>query len=518
MATQKNTKISDEKNPTFNYVSGSNQYNFAAEPIGRGSLGVVYRVTDSSGETYALKLLNDPENAALFEKNNDALLVDNQPHFITVISKGEVEVGSQKSPALLMKYGGYDLAYVLDYLDKNSADIDPIIREAFAYRTMLTVLHALHNLHEKNKTHGDLYPRNILTGLDLSKTFDDTKLLTSEIVLCDRIGVQGGLQPEFASLVHASLAGKNYLQYLYPAADPFDSDMIKATALCKDLLHPYLSSSIDANSLKAMNPDVFGEVIFGFYALDKQKYRRVPPTAQEFITKVESFINQTEYFYTTTMERNGFTVPLVLRPLDMFWRMHNNLTPVTREEFLGLQKASNYSLEKIICKGQKLNDNEKAAINKVYATLVERGVDQLITSINHKIASKKPITETLTKIVKSIADNNDNVATVDKNLAAIEISYNTIHQKLSTQRDRSLLQKLDELLTEQETIQHNKSVYLEHIAQQEKMQKQRQEEIKKYDQNGELTVLKYVRENCLDPIVDSTSRDKIVTKINMVLG
>ncbi len=354
------------ENHKITFSTGTGEYKFSVEgPMRKGSIGGVYKVRDEKGNVYALKLLSDHSKKELFEENSKALVADGPlPYFINT-TMGTATENKQTIPALLMEYGGDDLATVLDHFEKHPDLVDSRIKEAFAYKTMLTVLYALDDLHKHGKAHYDLLPSNILSGVDVNQKDLPNSLLYGEVKLCDRIALNEQLKNQLTSVINASIASKaSYIEYLtfhVQDQDPKERDIGHATVLSKALIGSYVSSPNNPDYIRNLKPIDFADLILGFFKLDKNTGKRSFPTVKEMIEKINSLIDNTQYFYRTeALSKDRSTkYPLVLRPLDMFVSEYKDKTLDTINEFDDLLKTGKYSLEEILKKGPKLKDDEK---------------------------------------------------------------------------------------------------------------------------------------------------------------
>lgn len=140
--------------------------------IGRGGVGVVYKVAHlRMGKIAAMKVLHrdlstDPEMAARFAREANAVSQLNHPHTVSVFDFGNVD----GTPYLIMEYvRGVDLGYLVER--------DGPLPPKRAVALVLQICAALSEAHERGIVHRDLKPENVLItrtsgGRDFVKVLD----------------------------------------------------------------------------------------------------------------------------------------------------------------------------------------------------------------------------------------------------------------------------------------------------------------------------------------------------------
>jgi len=175
----------DDKLPADRRLSDSNQQWLGKvvdgryrvlEVIGRGGMGVVYRVEHlRMGKVAAMKVLhrdlaNDPEVVARFEREAAAVSRLHHPHTVQVFDFGSIGVPGAGALYLIMEFvRGQDLARIIER--------DGPMPWSRAAPLLAQICGALQEAHELGIVHRDLKPENVLVtrtanGRDYAKVLD----------------------------------------------------------------------------------------------------------------------------------------------------------------------------------------------------------------------------------------------------------------------------------------------------------------------------------------------------------
>ena len=321
--------MTNEQSITFEF-NGDKMQNLQlnqVRKIDEGSTGTVYLMqrTDITKDPNqflvlkdASKIYEDNSKSAEFTKNARELMNNPISYFVNIKDFGEVTIGEDTFPAIIMKYEGSNLSYVNEKLP--SKDIDENVVTALRYKAMLTMVDALEAAHKKNEHHGDLHDRNVVCELDFEELFKrvldekdlgysipdlERDLLSSEIKLCDRTTSS---ELESLSMDYNATFGRKSKDNW--AAQFF---MTLENSEKTDILHALL-----IYAKMTPNSDVcdWSSTIRKEFGLKKFNLTNGFPTLKTIKNNLMKKIKEEKYFFHEKKKMG--TSDLVLRPIDKF--------------------------------------------------------------------------------------------------------------------------------------------------------------------------------------------------------
>ncbi len=314
-----------------------------------GSKGKVFHIKDDQENHFALKQCTMEDKELFIESARDT--IGNQlPHYVPVERMGFVDQNLE-TPALLMGYGGTDLKKVYTHIKDvpfpkyigEKPEVVPIdlhAVQAFGYKVMLTLVDALKKgLEEKNRTHGDLFPQNILCGLDFWESKADaetleSRLILGEVTLCDpAMDDQLSRLSQSGSKIGAKLDFNNYFVDASSERRTQEADAYATLAVWAWMetgrnvpVHNFVKKKLDFEM-----------------EYDDNTGKRILPDLTLVSEKIKLEIKDSEYFILSELELEDHVkkemrrYTAVLRPIDKLiadWDIEwkNKLAPATKKD------------------------------------------------------------------------------------------------------------------------------------------------------------------------------------------
>lgn len=372
-------------------------YRIDAE-LGRGGMGVVYRVYDTRLErTAALKVLlrkntGDEIQLQRFIREARSVARINHPHIIRVF-----DVGEQPEPYFTMEYiAGQEFSRLI----KEGA-----IKPLQAAKIVRKVADALEAVHQQGITHRDIKPSNIILDNDgepklmdfgLAKTDDTTLSRTGEIM-----GTPSYMSPEQVNKKRANAGSDIYslgatLYQALTGREPFQGDSVYNVIfqICnKDpipprMLNPDIAQDLESICLKCLekkpeqryaSAHLLGQDLQNF--LERRPVMAKPATG---FTRAQKWVVRNKAVTSVTLG----SASIVLFVLIFFiWHQHRRqaeLTIVLRNEVRARQEAKNLAIQAEQAKSEAKREKEVADEKRIEAQHARELAEQARVKVEQK--------------------------------------------------------------------------------------------------------------------------------------
>lgn len=442
------------------FSEGKNTFNYFVESkIGEGGEGIVYRVKDESEQVYALKVCKD-KSAPAFLANSQEAYKKSLPHFVRVVRVGSITHEQEQRSAIIMDWGGSDLQEV--YKGLLALSNSPLA-EAFRYKVALTVLDGLVATEAQGAVHGDLIPRNILCGVDISdfSVSDDGKsqrgleqrVAESEIKLCDR---KRNLDPVAISwsLSYSTQRDPqrpiNDIYFIDPVGEGSTTDGRPGKE--KDLYAALAIVAWARNGHTRQNVVQFAAELGLNVSYDADKQRMVYDFSfADLKSKVSHLISDKSYFIVDTLQTKGRdSYPVVLRPIDAFhkeWvgQRSSGKDLTGRSQIEAMHKTHAFSYEKLQeLGGAAMPAAEREGLRLLLEDVLMGSMVSIYRLFDKNTKARKPLEDENSELDKGIASHEKKLTNLRTAYEKAEESRKGIVTQLSRASDKDLEDKLVE--------------------------------------------------------------------------
>ena len=497
--------------------------------IGEGTMGRVYLVKGENDEKLVLKQCKEHTFEKSFKSVTDNAYANPAKHFITIKSIGTYHKEGQEGEnyrAVIMEYGGSDLNETI----KVTSTIGESVKRAFNYKVLLTTLAGIEDAHLKNKYHGDLLVKNILSGVDLKdyvtnglvvsdkKISLEHKLIDNKVYLCDNIddNEAGTMSATKGSLSREAILLNLYLTDLATMGEPLNPQIGKS----RDMYAFFALWGLLEKGNCKYSVEAFTESKELSMKQDKKGTREFSPI-NKIREKLLEEIKASGYFSHRTRDDEIY----VFRPIDTFrhqWLDKKLMTTAEFEEFSS-SNADSYVALSQKSGTNRFSDNpqnkalrqpeEQQQMTQLYADILLKNVQILKEDIKGKTKQRISLNELMEPLSDEMTRLKLEHESVQNTWKDLESKLNETSSK--AKEDRSFHKLAAAIAEQMDQVETDLGLKKDVIKRKEEEFNQYNNEYDRLSCDEQNNTLNYIKDNCLNKIKTTnnyTELEKLVTQ------